>query len=117
MRKSILDTDILSEYLKGHDRNVAKRAEAYAQIYGVFSFTSVTVYGVVYGLEWKSAFTQLRKALRWIQLNEEIVPQAADFLVAASMKAASAKARLHCGTARLFDCCCSHPAPYHAGHR
>jgi len=33
----------------------------------------------------------LRKALRWIQLNEEIVPQAADFLAAAWMKAAARK--------------------------
>jgi predicted nucleic acid-binding protein len=51
--KAILDTHILSEYLKGHDAVVARRAEAYARDHGVFTFTSVTVYEIVYGLELK----------------------------------------------------------------
>ncbi len=51
MIKSILDTDILSEYLKGHDSSVAGRASRYAAEFGVFTFTSVTVYEIVYGLE------------------------------------------------------------------
>ena len=46
MDKSILDTDILSEYLKGHHRNVVRYAERYAQEHGVFTFTSVTVYEI-----------------------------------------------------------------------
>lgn len=44
MVKSILDTDILSEYLKGHDLTVIGRASRYAKEHGVFTFTSVTVY-------------------------------------------------------------------------
>jgi predicted nucleic acid-binding protein len=48
MEKVLLDTDILSEYLKGHDRNVARHAAAYARQHGVFSFTSVTVHEIVW---------------------------------------------------------------------
>ena len=51
MDKSILDTDILSEYLKGHNSVVIGHAAQYAHEHGVFSFTSVTVYEIVYGLE------------------------------------------------------------------
>ena len=41
--KVILDTDILSEYLKGHNTAVANRAADYAKDHGVFTFTSVTL--------------------------------------------------------------------------
>jgi hypothetical protein len=47
MVKSILDPDILSEYLKGRDRTVISHAGRYAKEHGVFTFTSVTVYEIV----------------------------------------------------------------------
>lgn len=53
--KSVLDTDILSEYRKGHGPTVIHHAGRYAKEHGVFTFTSVTVYEIVYGLELKSA--------------------------------------------------------------
>jgi predicted nucleic acid-binding protein len=68
--KSILDTDILSEYLKGHDSAVVGHAARYAQEHKVFSFTSVTVYEIVYGLELKGAVIQLANALDWINRND-----------------------------------------------
>ena len=40
MSKALLDTDILSEYLKGHNRTVIRRAAAYAQQQGIFTFTN-----------------------------------------------------------------------------
>jgi hypothetical protein len=43
MLRSILDTDILSEYRKGFNRTVASHAARYAKQHGIFSFTSVTV--------------------------------------------------------------------------
>jgi predicted nucleic acid-binding protein len=89
--KVILDTDILSEYLKGYDANVARRAAAYAQEHGVFTFTSVTVFEVVYGLELKKASSQLDKVLAWLSQNEEMTPLAADYRSAASIKAAAGK--------------------------
>jgi hypothetical protein len=44
MEKSLLDTDILSEYLKGLDRNVVRHAADYARQHRIFTFTSVTVH-------------------------------------------------------------------------
>jgi predicted nucleic acid-binding protein len=61
MAKVLLDTDILSEYLKGHDRNVTRRAADYAREHGVFTFTSVTVHEIVFGLE--------RKGTRYVCAN------------------------------------------------
>ncbi|HWD98351.1 MAG TPA: hypothetical protein VG345_04925, partial [Bryobacteraceae bacterium] len=69
MSKALPDTDILSEYLKGHDRVVIRRAADYARQYGVFTFTSVTVHEIVYGLELKGAAVQMQKALLWLNQN------------------------------------------------
>jgi predicted nucleic acid-binding protein len=55
MAKAIIDTDILSEYLKGRDSTVAGHAARYAQEHRIFTFTSVTVHEIVYGLELKDA--------------------------------------------------------------
>ena len=91
MVKALLDTDILSEYLKGHDQTVVGHAARYAEQFGVFTFTSVTVYEIVYGLELKAASTQLNKALAWLNQNEQITPSSADYLAAATIKATARK--------------------------
>ena len=91
MTKVILDTDILSEYLKGHDKIVAGHAADYARQYGVFTFTSVTVHEVVYGLAFKDAAAQLKRALEWLNRNEQITPVAEDYLEAAIIKAVARK--------------------------
>ena len=81
--RSVLDTDILSEYLKGHNPIVAGHAARYAKEHGVFTFTSVTVYEIVYGLELKAAHGQLRKVIAWLNRNEVITPLAEDYVRAA----------------------------------
>ena len=91
MQKVILDTDILSEYLKGFDRNVVQTGRQYAREHGRFSFTSVTVYEIIRGLEEKGAAKQVAKALAWMERNEELVPTAADYLTAARTKANAKK--------------------------
>lgn len=101
MSKALLDTDILSEYLKGHDATVASHAARYAQEHGVFTFTSVTVYEIVYGLELKAAAAQLKKALSWLNQNEQITPINADYLLAATIKAT---ARRNGSPLELPDC-------------
>lgn len=101
MAKVLLDTDILSEYLKGHDRNVARRAADYARAQGVFTFTSVTVHEIVFGLELKNAASQLQKALAWLNQNEQVTPTAADYVEAAVIKAT---ARKQGSTVELADC-------------
>ena len=89
--KVILDTDILSEYFKGHNASVAGRAASYAHDHGVFTFTSVTVYEIAYGLELKGALSQLKKVLAWLKQNEEITPLDADYLAAATIKPTARK--------------------------
>jgi tRNA(fMet)-specific endonuclease VapC len=91
MGKVLLDTDILSEYLKGHDRAVADRAAEYAREHARFTFTSVTVHEIAFGLEFKGASGQLQKALVWLNRNEQITPTADDYLQAALIKAAARK--------------------------
>lgn len=101
MSKALLDTDILSEYLKGRDPVVAARATTYAGQHGIFTFTSVTVHELVYGLEFKGASSQLKKALAWLNQNEQITPTAEDYLEAAIVKAA---ARKQGSIVELADC-------------
>jgi predicted nucleic acid-binding protein len=101
MEKALLDTDILSEYLKGHDRNVALQAANYAREHGLFTFTSVTLYEIAFGLEVKNAAAQLQRALAWLNQNEQITPTASDYLEAAKIKAA---VRRQGSNAEIADC-------------
>ncbi|MDX1984494.1 MAG: PIN domain-containing protein [Bryobacteraceae bacterium] len=91
MSRSLIDTDILSEYLKGHNQTVAAHAARYAQHHGVFTFTSVTVHEIVYGLEAKGAVIQLNKALPWLAQNELITPSHEDYIMAATIRAMARK--------------------------
>jgi predicted nucleic acid-binding protein len=91
MDKRILDTDILSEYLKGHNSVVIGHAAQYTRDHPVFSFTSVTVYEIVYGLEVKGASAQLQKALAWLRQKDEIAPVEQDYRAAASIRAKASK--------------------------
>ena len=50
MDKALLDTDILSEILKGVDRTVAARAAAYRAVWGRYTVSTITVVEVVKGL-------------------------------------------------------------------
>jgi predicted nucleic acid-binding protein len=91
LAKAILDTDILSEYLKGYNTVVVTNAARYAEEHGVFTFTSVTVHEIVYGLELKNANSQLRKVRAWLDQNETITPAADDYTAAATIRAAARK--------------------------
>jgi predicted nucleic acid-binding protein len=101
MTKSLIDTDILSEYLKGHDSTVTGHATRYAKKHGFFTFTSVTVHEIVYGLELKDASAQLSKALMWLRQNEEVTPLTADYLLSARIKARAKRKGL---SLELPDC-------------
>lgn len=50
MRKALLDTDILSELLKGKNETVRQRAAAYQAQVGRFAISTITVMEVVKGL-------------------------------------------------------------------
>ncbi len=101
MARVLLDTDILSEYLKGHDPNVARHAAAYARQHGFFTFTSVTVHEIVFGLEFKGASTQLLRAMTWLNQNEQITPSPDDYVEAAIIRA---RARRQGAIVEFTDC-------------
>lgn len=88
MQKSLLDTDTLSEIIKGKNANVLKNAESYLEIWPNFSLCSVTVYEILYGLGAKSADAQIARFLSLLSFHEEIVPTADDYRLAAQMRAA-----------------------------
>jgi predicted nucleic acid-binding protein len=67
----------------------------------VFTFTSVTVFEIVYGLEIKSAHGQLLRARTWMDRNEVITPVAEDYVSAATIRAT---ARLQGSALELPDC-------------
>jgi tRNA(fMet)-specific endonuclease VapC len=50
MNKALLDTDIFSEFLKGHDQTVQQHAAAYRQVHGPLSISVVTAMEVIKGL-------------------------------------------------------------------
>jgi predicted nucleic acid-binding protein len=101
MSKVLLDTDILSKYLKEHDVNVLRHGDTYAETYTRFTFTSVTVYEMAFGLEAKRATKQLEDTLNWLSLNEQVLPIEEDYLTAARVKG---KARLQGYVVELPDC-------------
>ncbi|HTQ10958.1 MAG TPA: PIN domain-containing protein [Fimbriimonadaceae bacterium] len=89
MEPAILDTDILSEILKGHDQHVVERAADYARTHGRYTVTSVTVYEIAYGLHLKGAANQLQKALAWLGRNQQVTPTEDDYLAAAFTRASA----------------------------
>jgi predicted nucleic acid-binding protein len=101
MKRVIVDTDILSEYLKEHDHNVVKHGDVYAESHTRFTFTSVTAYEMAFGLEAKAASQQLRQLIEWLANNEQILPTEEDYLTAARVKG---KAKIQGFTLELPDC-------------
>jgi tRNA(fMet)-specific endonuclease VapC len=51
MNKALLDTDILSEILKGRTPAVTRNATAYRQAFGHYTLSAVTVMEIVSGLQ------------------------------------------------------------------
>jgi len=49
MDKSLLDTDILSEILKGKHFNVINQANAYYQKFGKYTISTITILEIVKG--------------------------------------------------------------------
>ncbi len=58
MNRALIDTDILSYYLKG-DPNVAKNVKKYLDHYDIIEISIITYYEITSGLLAKNAFKQL----------------------------------------------------------
>jgi len=80
--RALLDTDILSEIFIGVDRRVMANAAAYVSLHQVLTFSSVTVYEIVTGLEKNQATAKLARARQMLSRNDEIVPESEDYLLA-----------------------------------
>jgi predicted nucleic acid-binding protein len=72
MTRALLDTDIFSEYLKGHDSNVRRHAAAYRLAHGQLCVTVVTVMEVVKGLHRVGRESQVQLLLSLLALKEVI---------------------------------------------
>ncbi len=49
MHKTILDTDILSDFLRGKNTNVVRHAEAYLREHGRLTISVITAFEIVRG--------------------------------------------------------------------
>lgn len=80
----LLDTDTLSEVMKGRDPQVQQRARRYLASYGCFTFSIITRYEILRGLRAKGAIRQIaafeercRKS-NVLPLTDEVIIQAAN---------------------------------------
>ena len=107
MRKAILDSDILSEIGKGVNTNVLRHASEYLDEHGQLTFTSISVYEVLYGLKSKPAAKQADRFQALLEGHDEIVPEAEDYRVAADIRAAMHLAGTQIGKADPVIAACA----------
>jgi tRNA(fMet)-specific endonuclease VapC len=84
MEPALLDTDTLSEVIKGHDLHVQEKAREYLGVHGRFSFSLITRYEILRGLKAKGAAQQIAafegrcRQSHVVPLTDEIIVRAAD---------------------------------------
>jgi tRNA(fMet)-specific endonuclease VapC len=71
MKLSLLDTDILSEFLRGNSK-VAAKVEEHVEVYGLVNLSIITYYEILNGLLYKDAKKQLKKFTDFVELNKVI---------------------------------------------
>ncbi len=71
MKPAMLDTDILSEFLRGNPK-VIEKADEYLKEYGRISLSIITYYEILNGLLYKDARKQLVKFENFVALNKVI---------------------------------------------
>jgi predicted nucleic acid-binding protein len=69
MKPALVDTDILSEFLRGSSK-VVENAEKYLQSYNAINFSIITYYEILNGLLYKDARKQLKKFTDFAELNK-----------------------------------------------
>ena len=74
MKKSLLDTDIFSEVLKGIDQTVVSVAAKYRAEHGVLTTSVVTVMEVVKGLQRVEREDRIKGFLAGVSISEEVIP-------------------------------------------
>jgi tRNA(fMet)-specific endonuclease VapC len=71
MKPSMLDTDILSEFLRGNPK-VINKVDEYLKEYGFISLSIITYYEMLNGLLYKDARKQISKFEEFVSLNNVI---------------------------------------------
>ena len=69
MKPALIDTDILSEFLRGAPK-VVENVEKYLQSYDALNFSIITYYEIFNGLLYKDAKKQLKKFTDFSDLNK-----------------------------------------------
>jgi tRNA(fMet)-specific endonuclease VapC len=72
MHKTILDTDILSDYLRGKNVSVVRRAQAYLQEHGRITISAITALEVIRGRYQAQQFDRAAQFLDWVK-NAELL--------------------------------------------
>lgn len=72
MKPSMLDTDILSEFLRGNPKVIYK-VDEYLKEFGFISLSIITYYEILNGLLYKDARKQLTRFEEFVALNK-VVP-------------------------------------------
>jgi len=83
MDESLLDTDILSEVLKGKDQQVLASAQQYLAEHQRFAFSAITLYEIIRGMRAKRATRQLTKFLQTVA-NSDVLPISVPVLLRAA---------------------------------
>lgn len=71
MKPSLLDTDILSEFLRGNSKVIAK-VDEHLKEYGFISLSIITYYEILNGLLYKDARKQMVRFEEFVELNKVI---------------------------------------------
>ncbi len=69
MKPALIDTDILSEFLRGNLK-VVENVEEYLQSYDAINFSIITYYEILNGMLYKDAKKQLDKFTDFAHLNK-----------------------------------------------
>lgn len=69
MKPALIDTDILSEFLRGTPK-VVENADKYLRSYDTINFSIITYYEILNGLLYKDAKKQLKKFTDFAELSK-----------------------------------------------
>lgn len=86
MKPSMLDTDVLSEFLRGNPKVIVK-VDEHLKEYGFVSLSTITYYEILNGLLYKDARKQLKNFEDFVKLNKVIPLTTRTAKIAASIQA------------------------------
>lgn len=96
MKQSLLDTDILSEFLKGNSK-VVIMVEEYFMEFGFINLSIITYYEILNGLLYKDARRQLAKFEMFVALNKVLPLTISTVKISANIQAELRKKRMVIG--------------------